>query len=92
MYFPRIYFLTFSLLTLLYGLPFALIRNVVHHFSSLEQSWAIVHPGKICDVQPFLLSTVLYLRLLFGKLFMVERYLLSLSEAILSAPTGTCPT
>ena len=36
----------------------------------------------ICDVQPFLLlPTVLYLRLLFRKLFMVGPYLLSLSQA-----------
>ena len=40
----------------------------------------------ICDVQPFLLlPTVLGLRLLFRKLFMVGPYLLSLSHAKLSA-------
>ena len=37
---------------------------------------------KNCDVHPFLLlPTVLYLRLLFRKLFMVGPYLLSLLDA-----------
>ena len=47
---------------------------------------------KICDVQPLLLlPAVLDLRLLFRKLFMVMPYLLSHSQAKLSAPIGTCP-